>query len=266
MDWLGDELGEMGEEPVMAQGVYPYDGTSNASLLRSYIEWEDNLIKLYDRQAAQVEDPELKRVLHQLGWESITHKRRFESWLEKLGPEGEQPLTPEEGDLSPEMVARFHKEVDAQYKLVLQHLRHAFVLEDQSCPVSSELELTAMRHMKHLSHFAEELIDAGEDVPFSYPGVDESHTPKEALKADLRLTTEAQERFIILSQEPEIGEHPDLKVELDTMVTRSGLLTMVVEELIESVDKAASPEPAPEPDISVVTKPGGFTVGSLKEH
>ncbi len=28
MDWLGDELGEMGEEPGMEQGVYPYDGTS----------------------------------------------------------------------------------------------------------------------------------------------------------------------------------------------------------------------------------------------
>ncbi len=77
MDWLGDELGEMGGEPEMAQGVYPYDGTSNASLLRSYVEWEDGLIKMYDQQAAQVEEPALKRILHQLGWESITHKRRL---------------------------------------------------------------------------------------------------------------------------------------------------------------------------------------------
>ncbi|MCU0522112.1 MAG: ferritin-like domain-containing protein [Anaerolineae bacterium] len=275
MDWLGDELGEMGEEPGMEQGIYPYDGTSNASLLRSYIEWEDNLIKMYDAQAAQVDEPELKRVLHQLGWESITHRRRFASWLDKLGSEGEKPLAPVEGDLSPDLVTRFHSEVDAQYKLVLQHLRHAFVLEGQSCPVGSELELTAMRHMKNLSHFAEELIDSGEDVPFSYPGVDQSSAVPDALAADLRLTTEAQERFIALSQDPEVAEHPDLKIEIDNLVTRNGLLTMVVKELLESVRSESGGESSSEavsepekaaPEAGVKPTSGGFTVGSLKGH
>ena len=271
MDWLGDALGEMGEEPQMAQGIYPYDGTSNASLLRSYIEWEDNLIKLYDAQAAQVEEPELKRVLHQLGWESITHRRRFASWLEKLGPEGEMPFVTEVGDLSPEIVARFHSEVDAQYKLVLQHLRHAFVLEGQSCPVGSELELTAMRHMKNLSHFAEELIDSGEDVPFDYPGVDESNAVGDALAADLRLTIEAQERFIAFSQDPEVAEHPDLKIEIDNLVTRNGLLTMVVKELLELVERDSTPGVTSEsgnaaPEVGAMPASDGFTVGSLKEH
>ncbi len=271
MDWLGDELGDMGVEPEMAQGVYPYDGTSNASMLRSYIEWEDNLIKLYDAQAAQVDEPELKRVLHQLGWESITHRRRFASWLEKLGPEGEKPFVAEVGDLSPAIVARFHGEVDAQYKLVLQHLRHAFVLEGQSCPVGSELELTAMRHMKNLSHFAEELIDSGHEVPFDYPGVDQSSTLGDALEADLRLTMEAQERFIALSQDPEVAEHPDLKIEIDNLVTRNGLLTMVVKELLESVEQDSSSGATSEPgnaapEAPAMPEPDGFTVGSLKEH
>lgn len=266
MDWLGDELGEMGEEPEMAQGVYPYDGTSNASLLRSYIEWEEGLIKLYEQQAAQVDEPVLKRILHQLGWESITHKRRFESWLEKLGPEGEKPFEVEAGSLSPHLVARFHKEVDAQYRLVLQHLRHAFVLEDVSCPVSSELELTAMRHMKNLSHFAEELIDSGAELPFDYPGVDGSRDVAKALSADLRLTMEAQERFILLSQEPEVAEHPDLKIEIDNLVTRNGLLTTMLQELAESAERGA--EATSEPESGTDAKPayGGFTVGSLKEH
>ncbi len=268
MDWLGDELGEMGEEPEMAQGVYPYDGTSNASLLRSYIEWEEGLIRMYEQQAAQVDEPALKRILHQLGWESITHKRRFESWLEKLGPEGEKPFETEVGDLSPHLVGKFHKEVDAQYRLVLQHLRHAFVLEDASCPASSELELTAMRHMKNLSHFAEELIDSGEELPFGYPGVDGSRDVAEALAADLRLTTEAQERFILLSQDPEVAEHPDLKIEIDNLVTRNGLLATMLKELSESAEPGtqAKSEPEPEPDTDVKPAHGGLTVGSLKEH
>jgi hypothetical protein len=41
--------------------------------LRSYIVWEDNLINVIEQQAAMVEDRELKRILQQLGWESITH-------------------------------------------------------------------------------------------------------------------------------------------------------------------------------------------------
>ena len=42
MDWLADEIGEMGAEPDMTPGVYPHDPASNGSLLRSYIEWEDS--------------------------------------------------------------------------------------------------------------------------------------------------------------------------------------------------------------------------------
>jgi bacterioferritin len=268
MDWLGDELGEMGEEPLMEQGVYPHDPTSNASLLRSYIDWEANLVKVYDEQAAQVADRELKRILQQLGWESITHLRRFESWLERLGAEGEKPLEPEEGDLSADLMRRFHKEVDAQYKLVLQHLRHAFVLESRSCPVSSELELTAMRHMKHLSHFAEELIDSGAELPFDYPGVDLSRSPKEALISDLTLTEEAHDRFIVLTQEPELAEHPDLKVEIEALVTRTGLLSTVVRELMEEVEGEEEVEAAPEAkpaESTAKSTPAGLTVGSLKK-
>ena len=269
MDWLGDELGEMGEEPLMKQGVYPHDPTSHASLLRSYIDWESNLVNVYEEQAANVADRELKRILQQLGWESITHQRRFESWLEKLGAEGERPLEPEEGDLSADLMRRFHKEVDAQYKLVLQHLRHAFVLESKSCPVSSELELSAMRHMKHLSHFAEELIDSGAEVPFDYPGVDMSRSPKDALTSDLALTEEAHDRFIVLTQEPELAEHPDLKVEIEALVTRTGLLTTVVRELMESVEAEAAPQVSPEAKpaaVSVKPVSTGLTVGSLKKN
>ena len=50
MNWLADEIGEMGAEPLMEQGDYPHDPTSNASLLRSYIEWEKNLIVEYREQ------------------------------------------------------------------------------------------------------------------------------------------------------------------------------------------------------------------------
>jgi len=271
MNWLGDELGELGEEPDMRQGEYPHDPTSNASLLRSYIEWERNLVTVYDAQAAQVDNHEMRRILQQLGWESVTHLRRFQEWLERLGPEGEKPFEYEDEGFSAAMLGRFHKEVDQHYKLVLQHLRHAFVFEEAICPVGSEIELSAMRHMKHLSHFAETLAESGESLPFDYPGIDMSTDVVAALSADLLLTKEARERFIMLGQEPEVEAAHELKVEIDNMVTRNGLLATVVQSLLEDVKEAPESKPAAESEVAApqATQPEQrktlptLTVGSL---
>jgi bacterioferritin len=274
MDWLADEIGEMGEEPDMAPGVYPHDPTSNASLLRSYIEWEENLVKEYAKQAERVDDPTLKRILLQQSQESDIHRRRFAKALAGLGSEGEEPLVYEEsGAFSPEMLSRFQNEMTDEYRLVLQHLRHAFVFEDDH-PELGELELVAMRHMKHLSHFAEELAEAGREPVFELPELDMSPSVKPALQSDIQLTHEARDRFVSLGQEEELAEHPGLKIEIDEMIVQEEFLAATVQELQEDVQSAADvpSEPAPEPEArpeSEQTEPpsasplGRFTVGSL---
>jgi rubrerythrin len=268
MNWLADEVGEMGAEPLMEQGEYPHDPTSNASLLRSYIEWEKNLLVVYREQAAKVDSAELKRILLQAGLESGTHQRRFEQWLVKLGPEGEEPFEADvEAGFSTEMLKQFKKEMHDQYKLILQHLRHAFVFEEASCPVGSELELTAMRHMKHLSHFAEELAESGEALDFDYPEIDMSRSIKDALESDLALTRAARERFTQLDIEPELTQHAGLKTELETMITRNDFLASTVGGLLEEVKEPAD-EPEPETPKAAPPAPASpkFTVGSLMEQ
>jgi bacterioferritin len=270
MDWLADEIGEMGVEPDMRQGVYPHDPTSNASLLRSYIEWEDNLVEAYAAQADQVDSAELKRILMQQSKESAIHSKRFAEMLEKLGPEGEEPLVYEDtGEFSPQLVGRMQSEMTDEYQLVLQHLRHAFVFEDESCPVGSELELTAMRHMKHLSHFAEELAESGHELEFIHPTIDMSQSIDAALQSDLELTQAARERFVELNQNPELGEHTGLKIEVEHMISQEEFLAAAVEGLLEEAEEPAtegdtkvSEESEEEPDVSTA---GGFTVGSLME-
>ena len=121
MDWLADEIGEMGAEPDMRQGVYPHDPTSNASLLRSYIAWEEGLVKAYMAQAARVDKEDIKRILMQQSKESSIHAKRFAAMLEKLGPEGEEPLVYEDtGEFSPELSGRLRDEMQDEYQLVLQ--------------------------------------------------------------------------------------------------------------------------------------------------
>jgi bacterioferritin len=283
MDWLADEIGEMGAEPNMKQGVYPHDPTSNASLLRSYIAWEENLVKMYMAQAARVDKADVKRILMQQSKESAVHAKRFAAMLAKLGPEAEEPLAIEEsGAFSPELTQRMESEMQGEYQLVLQHLRHAFVFEETSCPVASGLELTAMRHMKHLSNFAEELAEAGRDLAFVLPEIDMSGSVAPALEADIELTDQARKRFIDLIQDPELDEHPGLQTELEQIIYQEeflgedlkGMRGEVEEPEEAPADSTLAPEPAPEPTPTPEPelapepgpesdKPAGLTVGSL---
>ena len=265
MDWLADEIGEMGAEPDMKPGIYPHDPTSNASLLRSYIEWEDGLVVAYAEQASKVDSSELKKILMQQSKDSAIHSKRFAAMLEKLGPEGEEPLVyGDTGEFSPEMTNRLKSEMTDEYRLVLQHLRHAFVFEEENCPVSSALELTAMRHMKHLSHFAEELAEAGHELEFVHPTIDMSQSVESAVQADLELTHKARERFVALNQVPELAEHTGLKIEVENLISQEEFLAATVEGLLGEVEKpAAEPEPSEPSEKPQESAEDGFTVGSL---
>lgn len=268
MDWLADEIGEMGAEPDMKPGVYPHDPTSNASLLRSYIAWEEGLVRGYAVQAAEVDDAGVKRVLMQQSKESAIHMRRFADMLAKLGPAAEEPLVyADTGELSPQVADRLHQEMTEEYRLVLQHLRHAFVFESDSCPVGSELELTAMKHMKHLSHFAEKLAETGHGPEFVPPELDMSSSMATALQSDIKLTREAGDRFAELSRSPDLEGEAGLKTELQNMVYQEEFLAANVEGLLKEAQAPVAPAegeeekpPARKPDAGGL---GGFTVGSL---
>jgi rubrerythrin len=270
MDWLADEIGEMGAEPDMRQGVYPHDPTSNASLLRSYIAWEEGLIKSYMAQAAMVDQEDVKRILMQQSKESGIHAKRFAAMLAKLGPAAEEPLVYEDtGAFTPEMTGHLGSGMQDEYQLVLQHLRHAFVFESQSCPASSGLELNAMRHMKHLSHFAEELAESGHELEFVLPEIDMSDSVVPALQADLELTEKARLSFIDLSQAPELEVHQGLKTELEHMIYQEEFLAADVQGLMGEAQEPEAASPAPlRPEAPPEYEPDAgpqdtFTVGSL---
>jgi rubrerythrin len=270
VNWLADEIGEMGGEPDMRQGVYPHDPTSNASLLRSYIAWEEGLVKAYMAQAAMVDQEDIKRILMQQSKESGIHAKRFAAMLAKLGPEAEEPLVYEDtGDFSPELSQRLGNEMQDEYQLVLQHLRHAFVFEEENCPVGSGLELTAMRHMKHLSNFAEELAESGHQLEFVDQEIDTSDSVGPALEADLELTQRARRRFIDLSQTPELEAHQGLKTELEHMIYQEEFLAADVQGWMgEAQEPEAEPPALPEPETPPENELDAgpqdtFTVGSL---
>jgi bacterioferritin (cytochrome b1) len=271
MDLLADEIGEIGAEPDMKPGIYPHDPTSNASLLRSYVAWEDGLVRGYAVQAAEVESIGVKRVLMQQSKESAIHLRRFADMLAKLGPAAEEPLVyADTGELATPVAERLHQEMTSEYRLVLQHLRHAFVFDAASCPVGSELELTAMRHMKHLSHFAEKLAETGHGPEFVHPELDAIPSMEAALQSDIELTREAGNRFAELSRSPDLEEEAGLRTELQNMVYQEEFLASNVEGLLKEVQAPVTPAEADARGPSAQTpdagRTGGFTVGGLIEE
>ena len=63
MHWLGMSIGGLGGEPDFTPAPYPHDPTSRATMLRSYVEYEEKLIPHYNGEADKVDDPHIKRVL-----------------------------------------------------------------------------------------------------------------------------------------------------------------------------------------------------------
>jgi hypothetical protein len=164
------------------------------------------------------------------------------------------------------MVERMNQEMSNEYQLLLQHLLHSFVFEEEDCPVGSELELTAMRHMKHLSYFAEELAESGHRLEFIDPELDQSDSISPALESDIALTEQARKRFAELSLHPDMQEHAGLRTELEHMVSQEEFLAATVGDLVPEQEAEASPEAPPEPEEQPQDTGTGFTVGSLIEE
>jgi hypothetical protein len=87
-----------------------------------------------------------------------------------------------------------------------------------------------------------------------------------ALMSDVALTQAARERFIEFNGDPEIEDHPDLKNELENMITRNEFLASTVEALIQETQEQGDEsqvrtqeEPEARPDDDTPR----FTVGTL---
>ena len=93
MNWLADEIGEMGAEPDMRQGVYPHDPDLQrlpAALLHRVGRGPGQGLHGPGGRAWTKQD--VKRILMQQCKESGIHAKRFAAMLAKLGPEAEEPL------------------------------------------------------------------------------------------------------------------------------------------------------------------------------
>jgi bacterioferritin len=214
MHWLGMIIGHLGGEPDLIPAEYPYDPASRASIFKSYVAYEENLIPHYNAEAERVTDPHIRRVLQREAWESAIHARKFQRVLDKLSAEEASGLPGGEREMPEEFLGTLQREVADKYAEMLQHVRHAWVFQDRSVR-SWQLMDQAMEKMKQLAHFAEDVAENGLTPDLTARDVDTSSDFGKAVQASLYRLQQALERHRGLSSNEEARKHGGFVINLD---------------------------------------------------
>jgi len=231
--WLGMIIGKLGGEPNFTPAPYPYDPTSRATILRSYIEYEEKLIPHYGGEAEKVDDPHIRRVLEREAWESAIHARKFQRKLDKLSPEEAAGLPGGESELPKDLLDSLQAEVTRKYTEMLQHLRTSWLFQNKEI-VGWKIMDQAMEKMKQLAHFAEDIAEDG-IAPIFKPGViDRSSAIGQALKRALEDVRTARERHLKLKEDSEVGKHSGLVINLDLTIQQEGYQGAELEDWLKT--------------------------------
>jgi bacterioferritin len=217
MHWLGMIIGELGGEPNFTPAPYPYDPTSRATMLRSYVEYEEKLIPHYNGEADKVDDPHIRRVLKREAWESAIHARKFQRKLEKLSTEEAAGLPGGESELPREFLDTLQAEVTSKYTEMLQHIRTSWVFQKDEI-MGWKIMDQAMEKMKQLAHLAENIAEDGVAPKFKPGQIEKSQTIALALGKALEDVQGSRERHQKLSKDSEVKRHSGLIINLDLAI------------------------------------------------
>jgi len=232
MHWLGMIVGKLGGEPNMTPAPYPFDPANRATIFKSYVDYELNLVPHYHGQAERVDDPHIKRVLQREGWESEYHAKKFQRILDKMTPEQAKGLPGEENELPEEFIERLQGLVASKYTEMLQHVRHSWVFQQEGI-LGWQLMDFAMTKMKQLAHLSEEVAENGIIPRFEAEEIDKSSSVKVALEKALTDVRGAREEHLKFQGEDETQKHGGLLIELDLAVKQEGYETSELEDWIK---------------------------------
>ncbi len=217
MHWLGMIICKLGGEPNFKPAPYPYDPTNRATIFKSYVEYEEKLIPLYNGQADMVDDPHIKRVLQREAWESAIHARKFQRILEKLKPEQAKGVPGGERELPEGFLDVLQKEVTGKYNEMLQHIRYSWAFQKKGLMAWNLMD-QAMETMKQIAHFAEDIGANGIDVQFKPGQIDLTMVPGKALKKATDDVSKSHRRHLKLKQDSELNKHGGMVINLDLTI------------------------------------------------
>jgi len=217
MHWLGMVIAGLGGEPNLKPAPYPHDPTSRATMLKSYVEYEEKLIPHYNGEADEVDDPHIKGVLQREAWESAIHARKFQRKLDKLSTGEAAGLPGAERELPQELLDLLQAEVTSKYTEMLQHVRNSWVFQKDEM-IGWKIMDQAMEKMRQLAHFAEPVAEDGVTPKLKLEKIDMSHAIGMALAKAIEDVQAARERHVTLRQDSEVQKHSGLVINLDLTI------------------------------------------------
>ena len=232
MHWLGMIIARLGGEPDFTPAPYPFDPTSRATILKSYVEYEEKLIPHYNGEAEKVDDPHIRRVLQREAWESAIHARRFQRLLDKLSPEEAQAGVPGgDQELPGGFLNTLKGELQDKYDEMLQHIRMAWAFQDAGQRGWNLMD-QGMEKMKQLALFAEALAEDGAPLVFRPGKIERVPVLGKALEkagGDVRAALKRHEHF---RNDEELKKHGGIAVKLDLAVRQEAFQAEEIEEWI----------------------------------
>jgi bacterioferritin len=217
MHWLGMIICRLGGEPNLKPGPYPFDPTSRATMLKSYVAYEEKLIPHYNAEAEKVDDPGIKRVLQREAWESAIHARRFQRMLDKLSPKDAKGVPGGSQELPAAFMKKLQAELASKYTEMWQHIRMAWKFQKKDIKGWGLMD-QAMEKMKHLALFAEAVAEDGAVPQLKIGDMDKSRAVGTALKRALEDVKTGRTRHEKLQTDKEFTKHAGLVLKMDLTV------------------------------------------------
>jgi len=215
MHWLGMIICRLGGEPDLKPAPYPFDPTNRATILQSYVEYEEKLIPHYNTEADKIDDAHIRRVLQREAWESAIHARRFERLLGKLSPEDAQsPVPAGDHELPADFMETLQIELAGKYNEMLQHIRYSWMFQEEGMR-GWQLMDQSMEKMKHLALFAEAVAEDGAVPRLKLGEIDKSKAIGIALQRALEDVQASYARHLKLKDDAEFGKHGGLVMKMD---------------------------------------------------
>jgi len=236
MHWLGMIIGRLGGEPNLTPAPYPHDPTSRATMLKSYIVYEEKLIPHYNGEADKVDDPHIKRVLQREAWESALHARKFQRKMDKLSPEAAAGLPGQASEMPQDLLNALQAEITSKYTEMLQHIRISWIFQQDDL-VGWRIMDQAMEKMKQLAHFAEPVAEDGVPPEFTAGRIDKDQVLGEALKNALENVQAARKRHLQMEEIRELKEHSGLAINLDLTTQQEAYQAAELEDWRKSIKR-----------------------------
>lgn len=192
--WLNERIVQLGGSPALERGEMMIGGPSLADMIRKDVELEEHCIQEYTVAIERTSNEVLKRQFRMHLADEQRHRETFMELLreaEELQDSGEAPHTPTEQEES--FIRMLNGNVGHEYGAVLQYLHQSHATKD--IEVSRATLNAAIDEMKHISWFADAVVELGGDPVMEPAEVVRADTDEGRMQANIQDEAHARQMY-----------------------------------------------------------------------